>query len=95
VALAPTSVSVGDESAAVITVTVAAHLGEAVATGDRATVHVGSASCVAVLTAGKGTCTVASRALKAGKYRVTAAYRGDDDLLASSGAATKILTVRS
>ena len=60
------------ESAAVFTVAVTTHYGEAVPNGEKVTVTVGSTSCIATLTAGNGTCTITNSALKAGSYAVSA-----------------------
>lgn len=48
------------QSAAIFTVQVAIHYGEAVPTGETATVTVGLTSSAVPLTAGKGTCKVAN-----------------------------------
>jgi hypothetical protein len=58
VSLSPTTVTYGHESASIFTVTVTAHKSVAMPSGEKATVHVGSADCTVVLKAGKGTCKV-------------------------------------
>ena len=58
-----TSVTYGDESAAVFSVTVTTKHGEAVPNGETVTVDVGYATCIAPLSAGKGSCEIARTAL--------------------------------
>jgi len=89
----PTSVAPGAESAAVFTVGVATHYGEAVPNGEKVTVTVGSTSCVATLTAGNGTCTITNSALKPGSYAVSNVYSGDANHTGSSATSTTKLTV--
>ena len=97
VSLSPTTVTYGNESQSVFTVTVTTAHGERLPTTDSATVKVGSASCIASLApSGSGTCTIPNTALAANPtaYTVTASYPGDSDLSASSQAtATTGLTV--
>ncbi len=88
----PTSVTYGDESASVFSASVTTHYGEAVPYGETVTVSVGSATCKAVLSSGKGTCTIANSALPVGTYDVSAAY-GDANLSNSSGTSSSKLTV--
>jgi uncharacterized repeat protein (TIGR01451 family) len=89
----PTSVAHGSESAAIFTVKVTTHYGEAVPAGATATVTVGSTSCTVTLVAGTGTCKVANSALEAGSYAVSAAYAGNASLNGSSGSSATKLTV--
>jgi len=89
----PTSVTYGDESAALFSVSVTSHYGEAVPDGESVVVHVGSTSCTAALKGGKATCAIAETALSAGSYPVSASYGGDANLDASSGSSTSNLTV--
>jgi len=92
VSVSPTSVSRGSESAAVFSVTVTTHFGEAVPKGETVKVTVGSASCTATLSAGKGTCTIGKSALPGGSYSVSASYGGDSNLSGSSAAGgTKLI----
>ena len=95
VSVTPTNVTSGNESAAVFTVTVTTHNGEAVPNGNQVTVKVGSATCTVTLNAGTGTCTIAKSALPAGTYSVSATYAGDANLGGSSGASATKLTVTS
>jgi hypothetical protein len=89
----PTSVTYGNESASVFSVTVTTHSGEVVPGSESATVHVGSANCTAPLAGGKGTCTIGNTALAVGTYSVSANYGGDVNLSSSSGSSTSKLTV--
>jgi uncharacterized repeat protein (TIGR01451 family) len=93
VSLSPTSVVYGAEAASVFTVTVKATNGEAVPNGETVKVTVGTATCTATLTAGKGTCSIANSALAVGSYAVSAAYAGDTNLNASSVSCSTKLTV--
>ncbi len=96
VSVAPTSVTYGNESAALFSVTVTTHYGEAVPNGDTVTVDVGSATCTATLTAGKGTCAIAETALPVGSYSassVSATYGGDANLSRSSASGATKLSV--
>ena len=89
----PTSVADGHESTSVFSVTVTTQYGEAVPNGEKVSVHVGPVTCTVVLKGGKGTCTIANSALKAGSYPVSATYGGDANLSGSSGSSTTKLTV--
>ncbi len=89
----PTSVTHGHESASVFSVAVTARYGEAVPNGEKVTVHVGDATCTAVLKGGNGTCTIANNALPVGSYPVQATYGGDANLSSSSGSSASRLTV--
>jgi uncharacterized repeat protein (TIGR01451 family) len=89
----PSTVPYGDEEAAVFTVTVKTHEGEAVPNGEKVTVDVGSVTCTVTLTNGTGTCTIAKTALGAGSYSVTASYGGDANLSSSSATCGSRLTV--
>jgi uncharacterized repeat protein (TIGR02543 family) len=89
----PSSVVYGDESAAVFSVSVTSHDGEAVPSAEKVSVKVGTASCTVTLSAGKGSCTVANSALGVGSDAVSASYGGDTNLGASSASATKGLSV--
>jgi hypothetical protein len=91
----PTSVTYGHESAAVFSVTVTTHYGEAVPNGETVTVTVGSVKCNVVLTNGKGTCLIANTALAVGSYSVSATYGGDANLSSSSGSSLSKLTVQA
>jgi len=93
VSVSPTSVTVGNESAAVFTVSVKTHYGEAVPNSEKVTVAVGSTTCTVLLNAGGGTCTIAKSALSTGTYTVTASYGGDANLTGSTGIASSKLTV--
>jgi hypothetical protein len=91
VSVSPTTVTYGNESAAVFTVSVTTGHGEALPASEPVTVHVGSASCVATLAAlsGSGTCSLASGdntalGVAGSSYAVTATYPGDTDLAASA-----------
>jgi uncharacterized repeat protein (TIGR02543 family) len=95
VSVSPTKVTRGNESAAVFTVSVTTHNGEAVPNGDQVTVKVGSATCGVTLNAGKGTCVIPKSALSAGSYSVSATYAGDANLGGSSGTSSNKLTVTS
>ena len=89
----PTSVTVGDESAAVFSVVVTSHFGEVAPNAETVTVHVGPAACTASLAGGKGSCSVGNSALPVGTYSVSANYGGDANLSGSSGSSTSKLTV--
>jgi YVTN family beta-propeller protein len=91
----PAEVSVGEESQAVFTTSVATGNGEAVSNGTTVIVHVGSATCTVALAGGTGTCTIADSALQAGSYTVTASFSGDADLDASTLTSSTVLTVSS
>ena len=91
--LAPTNVVQGNESAALLHVSVRSHFGESVSDGDRVRVTVGSATCVATLSGGNGTCSIANSALPAGSYEPTATFEGDASLAPSTGAAAEDLKV--
>jgi hypothetical protein len=95
VALSRTTVQKGAESAARLSVTVRAHIGEAVPSAEHATVHVGKASCVVSLKDGKGSFRLGNQALPEGSYTVTVTYPGDANLVRGHGAATSRLTVTS
>jgi uncharacterized protein YfaP (DUF2135 family) len=95
VAVSPTTVTHLDESAAILTVSVTTHNGEAVPNGNVATVKVGSATCSVTLNAGTGPCTIAKSALSPGSYSVSATYSGDANLAGSSGTSATRLTVKS
>ena len=88
--------SYGHEGATAFTVTVQTGNGEVLPTTDSATVHVGTASCVATLTpggnGGGGHCSVGNNALTAGSYTASVTYGGDADL-SGSGPATTPFTV--
>jgi hypothetical protein len=56
-------------------------------------VTVGTVTCTATLTAGKGTCSIANSALAVGSYAVSAAYAGDTNLNASSVSCSTKVTV--
>ncbi len=89
----PTSVTYGQESDAVFSISVTSHYGEAVPDGESAVVHVGSASCTAQLKGEKGSCTLPDSALATGSYPVSASYGGDANLDDSSGSSSSNLTV--
>ena len=80
----PWNVNYGNESTATFRATVWTGAGEPVPNGETVTVHVGSASCTAVLHGGTGTCTIANSALPPGQYVVSASYGGDATLSGSS-----------
>jgi hypothetical protein len=80
----PTTVSVGDESATVFTVTASTANGEAVPNDTKVVVHVGTTSCVVTLSDDTGTCSIADSALPVGSYTVTASFGGTSELAASS-----------
>ncbi len=88
----PSSVTYGNESASVFTVTVVTGHHEILPTTDNVTVNVGSANCIAHVApagnGGTGTCSLADNALphSATAYGVSATYPGDADLAASSTA---------
>jgi hypothetical protein len=86
----------GHEGATRFTVTVHTANGEALPTTDSATVHVGTASCVATLTpagnGGSGGCSIANSAITFGSYTAAVTYGGDADL-SGSGPATTPFTV--
>ncbi len=84
VIVSPASVSHTAEATAIFTVTVKATNGEAVPNGETVKVTVGTATCTATLSSGKGTCSIGNTALAAGSYSVTAAYGGDTNLNSSS-----------
>ena len=90
----PTSVTYGNESAAVFSVGETTHYGEAVPNDEAVTVKAGSASCAAVLKDDKGTCTIANEALPVGSsYPVSATYNGDGNLNGSTASSVSKLTV--
>ncbi len=89
----PSSVVYGDESAAALSVSVTTHYGEAVPSAEKVSVKVGTATCTATLSAGKGSCTISNSALGAGTAALSASYGGDTNLGTSSASATKGLTV--
>ena len=89
----PTTVTFGDESAAVFTVTMTTAHGEPVPNNETVKVTVGSTSCTVTLSAGTGTCKIANSALAVGSYAVSASYGGDADLSGSSGTGAANLTV--
>jgi uncharacterized repeat protein (TIGR01451 family) len=93
VSVAPTSVGPTAESAAVFTGTVKTAEGEAVPNGETVKVTVGTATCTATLSGGKGTCSIGNTALSAGSYSVAAAYAGDANLNSSSATCSTKLTV--
>jgi uncharacterized repeat protein (TIGR01451 family) len=93
VSVAPTSVGPTAESAALFTVTVKTAEGEAVPNGETVKVTVGTATCTATLSGGKGTCSIGNTALSAGSYSVAAAYAGDANLNSSSATCSTKLTV--
>ncbi len=95
VSVSPTKVTRGNESAAVFTVTVTTHNGEAVPNGNQVTVKVGSATCTVTLNAGTGTCMIAKSVLSVGSYSVSATYPGGANLSGSSGMSATKLTVTS
>jgi hypothetical protein len=80
----PRTVTVGDESATVFTVTATTGNGEAVPNNTTVVVHVGSTSCVVTLSDDTGTCSIADSALPVGSYTVTASFGGTSELAASS-----------
>jgi hypothetical protein len=90
-----TTVTVGDESATIFTVTGATAHGEAVPNGTTVVVHIGSTTCVVSLTGGTGTCSIADSALPAGSYAVTASFGGTSDLSASALTSPTALSVVS
>jgi hypothetical protein len=98
VSVSPTTVTYGNESVAVFTVTVVTGNGEMLPAAESVTVHVGSATCVALVTpsghGGTGTCTISNTALPVGgRYAVSATYSGDTDLRSSSDTANTGLKV--
>ena len=100
VAAVPDTVTFGYESATALTVSVTTGNGEALpATGETATVHAGTTSCVATLTPGgsgaSGTCSIAASNLgiSGTPYDVTTTYTGDTDLTSSTATAATGLTV--
>ncbi len=93
VLVVPSTVAYGSEQAAVFTATVAAHEGEAVPSGEKVTVQVGSTACTVTLTAGSGTCTIGRSALPPGSYSVSATYGGDVNLSGSTGRSARKLTI--
>lgn|GEM_PF-1111778 len=81
-----TSVVYGDESAALFNVTVTVEGSGPLQTDESVTVNVGSASCVAQLVSGSGSCTVADTALAVGgPYQLSATYEGDSTFSGSNG----------
>jgi hypothetical protein len=93
VTLSPSSVKSGAESAAIFTVTVKTAGGEAVTNGETVKVTVGTTTCTATLSGGKGTCSIGNTALAVGTYSVIAAYAGDANLNSSSVSCVTKLTV--
>jgi hypothetical protein len=93
VTVSPSSVSHTAESTAIFTVTVKAANGEAVPNGETVKVTVGTATCTATLSSGKGTCSISNTALAVGSYSVTAAYGGDTNLNSSSATCSTKLNV--
>jgi hypothetical protein len=89
----PTTVTSGNESASVFTVTVTTAHGEVVPNNETVKVTVGSTSCTVTLTAGTGTCKIGNSALAVGSYAVSAAYGGDADRGSSNGTSATNLTV--
>jgi hypothetical protein len=93
VAESKTTVTYGNESVAVFTVTVTAKHGEAVPNGETVTVNIGSVTGIAALTNGKGSCEVGESALPVGSYPVSATYGGDASLAGSIVTSTTKFTV--
>jgi hypothetical protein len=87
----PTTITPGTESSALFDVTVAAQHGEAVPNGEKVTVQVGTASCLATLTSGAGYCSIANNALAVGSYAVSASYPGDSNLLGSGATGARFV----
>ena len=88
----PTTVTYGNESAAIFTATVTTGHDEVLPTTDSETITVGSSSCTALVApsgnGGAGTCTIGNTALAASgtANAVTFTYGGDSDLSAASEA---------
>ena len=95
VTFSPTSAVHGKESTAVFSVTVKTHYREQVPNGERVTVRAGTASCVVMLSGGKGGCSIGNAALAIGSYKVSARYGGDAGRDASQAAATTEFKVTS
>jgi hypothetical protein len=93
VSVSPANVTYGDESEAVVTMTVKTHEGEAVPNDETATVRVGSVTCVVTLIGGTGNCEIGAAALAIGSWAVSGTYGGDANLIGSSTTCTKKLTV--
>jgi hypothetical protein len=93
IGFSPTTVALGDEAAAVFTVGISPQFGAGLPAGTAATIDVGSASCMAEVTGGTGTCSIADSALPAGSYDVSATFAGDADLDGSTATSSSELTV--
>jgi hypothetical protein len=93
-ALARTTISYGHESAERLSVTVISRFGGA--PGGKVTVKAGKTTiCVVTLSkAGKGTCKLTARQLKAGTYTLTASYHGSPHHLASTSAKKTLRVAR-
>jgi type II secretory pathway pseudopilin PulG len=87
VSVSPTSATFNAEGAAVFTVDVNPANGENLPAAENVTVHVGTASCIAlVATSTIGTCSIGAAVLTASAtpYTITATYATDTDLNASA-----------
>jgi hypothetical protein len=90
--LAVSKVTYGHEQSARVSVTVTAKHGPGIP-GGAVTVTAGSVTvCVITLKAGTGSCTLAPKRLKPGRYALVARYRGQPEY-SGSAAAKKILKV--
>jgi uncharacterized repeat protein (TIGR02543 family) len=89
VSVSTTNVNFGDEFAVTFTATARTGNGEPVPNAEIVTIHVGPATCTAVLHGGTGICTISNSALPPGRYLISVSYGGDANL---SGASSSFLT---
>ena len=94
VSVSPSSVTYGNESAAIFTATVSTGNGAPVPNGETVTVNVGPATCTVVLNGGTGTCTISNSALAPGIYPISTTYDGDVNLSGDSSSFWTSLVVK-
>ena len=92
--MSPSSVTYGNESAAIFTATVSTGNGAPVPNGETVTVNVGPATCTVVLNGGTGTCTISNSALAPGIYPISTTYDGDVNLSGDSSSFWTSLVVK-
>jgi hypothetical protein len=78
--LSRSSVTLGSESKERVTVTIAANARGVQVNGTVVVRVSGRTLCVISVHSGRGTCTLASRQLRAGTYQVVAVFRGSESL---------------
>jgi hypothetical protein len=84
--LSATKVTYGHEQVAHLSVTVSGEYPGTTATGRVTISQSGTTLCVIKLSSGKGSCTLSTRKLKAGTYRLVAIYGGSTNLKGSTSA---------